>query len=467
LAAALSLAVVFALKSGGQGAESGPLLAGFDVGRVERLEIGSAGGPAITISLSDRVPGIWVMRWKDAGGVERTWPAVASRVRGALRLLGDLRIDPGAAGLAGADGDVRVVLRAADGAERELRLGAGAVAGQTRVRASDGSQDRVALADASLAQVFQAAGVEAWREPSLFGTEIADASRLVVGAPGSEIVLSRVGRSWGMQKPRVEPADEPVITAVLNALASAGAKGFPPRSTAESGAALELSTTRVVVESIRREARGGEMRRWSVVQGITVGGAADVGGTALFASLSAGVEDPATGASTPLWGPVEVTVDRDALNAVPADPAAYVARVASRLAGPDVVAISVERGPPAAGGGSSHRATWKREAGGWRPTGDVAVGAEMDAKLDAILALLTRERAARVVLESKSAYEVRSLLVLETLAGPEERIEAGVFTDDARARVGGVPALVLHRDGVWRVYTGELAKHLAPLLLGT
>jgi len=472
IAALLSVAAVFALKPGRGAVVSGPLLSGFDVGGVQKLEIGaSAGtGTAVTIALDERAAGVWIMRWRDAGGVERAWPASGSRVRGAIRLLGDLRSDPAAAGGA-ADGGTRVVLHGAGGEKRVLMLAAGGVAGKTRVRVEGDVKESAALAESALLEVFQAAGIEAWREPSIFGTEITDASRLTVGAPGREIVVSRVGRSWGMQSPLVERADEPLVTTVLNALASVAVRTFVGRATPESEQAFSGPTTRIVVESTRRRAGGeggaGAPERWSVVQTVTIGSAAGVGGATLFAKLEATIDDPRAGTSAVLWGPVIVTLDRDAINGVPADPAAYVSRVASRMVGADVLSISVANAPTEPGVQPASGAVWTREADGWRERGAVVNDVKSNERMEWVLALATRERAAQVMLDTKTEFVPKTVLRLAGVAGqPEERIDVGVIAGDVGAGGDAKKRRVVMRSGaVFRVFTGELAGKLAPYLL--
>ncbi len=456
VAAALSLAAVFLMKSGGNAGPAGPLLGGFDIGGVDRMEIEAPGAAPISIALSDRVPGVWVMRWKDAGGAERSWPAAASRVRGALRLLADLRVDPVAPEGAPSDGEIRVALRGSSGA-REMRLASSAVAGRTRVRVADGAG--VALGDAALLQVFGSGTTDTWREPSIFGAEITDASRLMIGAQGNEVILSRVGRNWGMQKPRVAPADEPVISTVLNAMASVAARSVLGRATTDTESAFARGTSQIIVESTRRDLEGSDARRWALVQSVTIGGAADVAGTSVFARLEAMSEDAATGAREVLWGPVIAVVDASALNAIPADPFAYFSRVSLRTAAPDIGALAFEPAGPML----SRAWTAKRTAQGWA-SGEGPAGLHASAALDKLLDLLTRERADAVQAEEPAGFVGAADVTATSVDGQVDEEFRLLVPSPGPAAGRGV--LVVYAGGARRTYSSPNAANIAEWLRG-
>ncbi len=445
LAALLGGAAIFALRPKTPSGTTGPLLAGFDISGVNRLEIGRGAGPSTSIELHDRAAGVWVMHWVDAGGVARTWPASASRVRAALRLLAELMSDPAAGSGPSDPKATRVTISTSGAAQRVLLLGEGAVAGRTRVTLEGSSPPAAALAESALLQVFQSEGIEAWREPSIFGTEVSDASRLTIGSGSREIVLARVGKSWGMQAPLVAPADEPTVTTVLNALASSAVRSFLARATPECDQALAGPASKIVVESTHRGGAG-DADRWTVVQSVTIGGAADVGGSSLFARLEAMIEVPSTRTSAVIWGPALVTVDREAVNAIPADPAAFVSRVALRtpLAGVGALAFSIRT--------ENQDTTWTatRTPGGWK-AGEDPASTRTSAVLDAVLKLVTQERAGAVRLDEPEGLRVAARVdIISPDRAKVEECTLLVPTSQSAKH-----SLTVGSGGAWRTYSGQ------------
>ncbi len=349
----------------------------------------------------------WIVRVEGVA----PWPAEAQRVRAALRLIEELAARPIHAGGAGEDEGATtvgvVVGEASDGApaEHELRIGSGAIAGQAVV-SFPGSGVRV-MADDALRRIFEREALAAWRDARVIAREAFEPSRIAlemgVGEAQGRVALQRTRGRWGLATPVAAPADPKAIERLRAQIAGLSlSRVLDGASPGDPALGLDRPTAVATCETDLRALEGDAVRRWRLVERLTVGGNADVTGSGLFVMAEARYIDES--GERPAWGPLIGVADRARLEAIAGSPAEYASRSSLDAPPADVVELALEParawdadGPRAGGASRQESRRFRRGIDGW--TGEGAALSESDrARLDSLVSLLGERRADAVAL---------------------------------------------------------------------
>lgn len=431
-----------------------PLLQGIDIALLKEIEVRSTNGKVTT--LASGAEGQWLV---GSSTSKARWPASATQVRAALRLLGDLRTGADAS-LGGAV--TQITLSPVRGEAVVIRMGESIVGGRA-VFARDGI-DGFAAGDAQLRDVFARDAGE-WREAGVFVVDSAEASRFSLKGRAQEVSLGRVGKQWGLTTPRALPADRPIVEAVLKQLSGIAVSSF--RDDADPAGAsfgFDAPTSVVRTEHDRRTLVGEAVERATLVQELRVGGPADVAGQSLLCRVEAWSERDGAERRT-LWGPIVAVISKESLSAVATDPAVYVSRVAMSAPVADARSFTIAS-PPGVSLDQAAPRVYRRASDEWAPPENLPASAatpEAIRAVRAVIKLVSETRAQQVVLSEPSGAVYAATVTLGALDGhPLGEFAIAVIPDGA----GGVLAVT---DGaVWWLYGPTEAKAIGaalPLLL--
>jgi hypothetical protein len=398
----------------------------------------------------------WLLHAPD----DARWPVVASRPRALAGLLAELgkgsrekTSEPASARV------VRVEFNTPQAAH-EIRVDTTALAGRTRVYTKDDAgQWWSAAADAQFAAIFTPESLRAWVESRALVDLGQTASQIRLECADGRITLARQGARWTISSPSLGNADAQAVTALLQQL---GEFTRSPRAAANqrqdnpsvfftevtcdlpsaTGSTPIVQTIRVLRDGVAPDAVEGEG----------------------FATL---------GESERAWGPAVVRIDRAKFDAISADPAKYVSRIATEVARADIAIIRVTResgamdattrlSPLAATDAASARAvTISTSGAAWRITPVTSSGAgepasrgvaatpEQEKWIGQLRDLLTSTRATSVSMGSAGGGEAKGELVL-TLASPGGAPLDVVAVGVSSAK--GAPRVVIRRGGVYLMY---------------
>lgn len=458
LAAVLSIVAYTLLKPKPTPPPSGPLIGSLDIGHVRTIDILWSTGRHATLSLGGPGDAYWLLDWATPAGKALKWPAGATRVRAALRLLAALKPAPDAGPGPVSDPATRITLIPDSGPPIRLRMSESTLGGRTPVSVE--GAPGVALGDEGLAQVF-ASDLGAWREPAVFPIDPADASRIELSGGPTGVSLSRVGKTWAVVKPVAVPGDGPLITEILKLLGATAASRF----TDEPGPSDPADTTpRITVEIDRRVPRDGEIVRSTIFQELVIGGPADVGGQSLLCRAAAWVVENDSGTRTDLWGPVAVVVTRQALETVSTEPDAYIARTATRTAPADVGGLDVlVAQKPGHLVDPYDPIMVVRTADGWSDIKDKRTPSPPDAPViaDLVLKLVTQDRAQSVLPKAPASYVPVAIVSLYDRAKSQlDSFEIGFLAPPGTEQ----KTLCIATATIYRVYSGPSAAAFATWL---
>lgn len=388
------------------------------------------------------------------------WPANASRVRAAIRLLCELEVESPRDDVIPANAtSTSVALSTSELGPKGtvlVRIAEGSVAGRTNVvRTGIGT----ASAESNFAQAFAMSDLSLWREPLVFSLAPQDWSRLEITGKDAAIVMSRVGRAWALQKPILAGADPAAVETSVKALSGAAIVRFVEKPAPDVVASLENPAAIITTEFERREQIGDTVHRCAIVQELRVGPPADVGGTTFLCRAFAWSRDLNTNATSTLWGPAVVVLEAAALTSLASDPASYVSRVSLRAPQADVFHVSIsDLTEP----GAAPR-VYARATNGWRPAGEVTIATDEARNLQLLLTLLGEERAARVSLEPVQAWSATTRVAFKSSEGivvQELSLGASRSAGDK-----SVTALVTFDGTVYRAYESKLVAGLTEWLV--
>lgn len=378
------------LGRAGETVERGSASLGIDPAAVTGVT-SERGGVVVRLERSVGTPWRWVVR---SGG--EAWAADESRVRAGLRLLGSATFERGfergvEGGVGGDEEGTRLVIESASG-RAVLAVGDDALGGVVAGTLGDGGEPVWVGRDLALA--VRPTALLAWRDPSVLRGLGGGPGRVSLRVGPRLVVLERSASGWAIREPVRVEADASAVESLLGALRGVRASGFVDEL--GDGAGDELAggdgdasggaLARVTLET------AGPGDSTGAVQELTLFGGGDTGGV--------------LGEAAWRFGEVELRastrIDPQSLNAVIADPRAYVRRRALPAQASDVRAVSV--------GG------WRveRDAGGWRVGERAADGGEVRG-VTTLLEILTASASAVDLPEAlpEGAVEV----VVEGLSG--------------------------------------------------
>jgi hypothetical protein len=462
LAALLALAAILVLRGGAEGsggASDGTGSAGggmaafaFDPARATEVRVKNLGAGERTERIARLAGASWNVHWDDVDGGEAVWPAAASQVRGALRILSTLEMRAAESGLRveAPAADVRVVLD--DGSERRLLLSGRALAG--RVLAEAGSAEATLQAVWIQKDVLEmlvgppgAAGPRAWRDPSAVPGIGGEVSRAVLqsgsGAASGTLSIGRVQGRWAVREPVSEVAEPEAIARLFSSLSGVRVVDFldSPTATAQrTGLSAEEQPTAVLaLESDLRNADGssGGVMRLTVAVGQT----ADLAGQHVFAQVR---QELVGRAGIEVMFERVVVVAGEGLASIVMDPAAYVSRRTFATPAADVGAVLLQFGDV--------ERRYERTLDGWRlkaEEGLTPLNRGDEEGITALLNLVMQAPAAHVRLtEVVTAADVS--VEITTLGGSPIGAVMLVARED-----GG---LSVHSRGIERVHVAQEAR---------
>lgn len=370
-----------------------PLL-GIPVADIRSVDIRWSQDGTIACSITRAADGTWVMHWQ-AGGAMGSWPAIASRVAGAMNLLGKVQGVPSAA--AETLGDPVWITVKSGGKEVKLKAAKRSFGGIGVVeRPGEGTAALLAgEVDAQLVQVFGRQDVLAWRDLSVFPADVTQVSRVEISATngdGENTLLQRVGSRWAIQEPHQARADRSQVEGWLAALKKLRIGKFPTEQPGYTPLTDEQFTQWIVIKTDRNTPDGDAASRSVLVQEFFLGPFA--GDQALIAKAQVSIlrpNDPSRSAPEILWGPTMIVVDQATATDVLRPPAAFASRIASRAVAADVRRIEL--------GNTGRPLDATRKLDQWFIGGSQVPLVQRDA-LRSIIDLLTSTNALRVEFES-------------------------------------------------------------------
>lgn len=445
-----------------QGPSFDAVLAKLTPEALQAIEVIQPDGKAATIEFE---PGTrqWILRDTDLS----RWPVVASRPRALAGLLAEVgkgscekASEPSGSGTR----TVKLAFDKADAsATHEIRIDATALAGRTRVYTKDqNGQWWSAAADAQFAALFTPESLRAWTDTHALIDLGQTASEIRLECADGRIKLERQGARWTITEPKLGNADAQAVTVLLQQLGE---------FTRVPGVAQSTKNTQLVFSASVMCALPGQSDAAQIVQTLRVshdGQTPDVvEGQAMAMGQFA--------QSATLWGPEGVRIDRAKFDAISADPAKYIARIATEVTRADIGIIRITRDSgamnatkqlaplTAADAASARSVTLSTNGATWRVTPMTSTGAgepasrgvaatpEQEKWIAQVRDLLTSTRATSVSIGGSAgrANQAKGELVL-TLASPGgaplDVVAVGVSSEK------GAPRVVVRRGNVYLMY---------------
>ncbi len=423
-------------------------LASLDDGRVPSLKVAWEGGGEAHVT-RDAWTGAWLLR-VDSGSA---WPIPSQRVRPLLRLLAEVgRATPGPGREPASSTRLEVSL--ADGTSRTIRFSDSPLGGRTLAEIMvEPGKVRYAEVDDGLRKALARDSLLGWREACVLPREGADPSRIRVENARGRLALSRVQNRWSLTMPFATPASSEGVVKLVRQIAGLASDRFLV-ATAPDDEALGANNpgTFVRLETDCRLDHGDQVDRRTLVEEIRVGRSADMAGAAMHAVVRAILVDPATNQERALWGPVDLVLPKEKVDALVTDGAQYVSPRSSQSAAADVVGLtieplggSIEGDAPASG---NERRRFRLSIEGWAsvdPSGQAKRLEKQDAaQVAALVRALCELPAGRVGVEAPAGVRpVARVLMQGPSGGASETLALGVAGDGA---------LVVRSGVVFRVY---------------
>lgn len=305
-----------------------------DPANVTALEVRWPDGASVRIARHPNT-GMWIAGGLFADNPAATWPVQPERIQALLRVLRETAGDSEPATLD--DSGPRITITA--GLPTTIQFAGAALGGQIGARVERGSTASTLRVAAELAALFKRESVSAWRTPGVFPADVQAAARISLG-DGQRRVELRRGAAWTLSQPVAAPAEAESARQLIARLEKLEYMASP--STGEADSASPIGVIRV--ESEVRAWEGEQVRRDRVVQTAEILGSAGLDGSGVRLRLS-GTLHGASGAGTPLWGPVHGVVPAQMLTDVSASPDAYLSRTVLPLQAADVRWIGFEDHP--------------------------------------------------------------------------------------------------------------------------
>ena len=383
----------------------------------------------------------WNLEIEGGGpGAGTEWTVAVPQVRGLLRLLSTLPVDP-ADGLPDLDPKAVHVVLARGGGDVAFAVSTSRVSGKSLLwRFDDIDSDWKAAGtywvDAQLASALTQESVLAWRDRTLLRGIGPETSKVSLRGPGGTVAAQRVLGKWGLTEPVAAAASQDAIERLVASLAALRAEEFvdapPDGALSNPGATATVTLT-------SRGADGGAIASTRTLE---IGSAADLAGSRLYARV---IEAGASGERQYV-----ATLDAAALSKLTTDPVSYIDPRGATFPAADV------------GGVVLVGRTYTRTPRGWSGDGGAEpLSAEDASVLSAFLQVITEHAAGSILLESPPGVTEWRDLELRSLGGePLAMMRVGIDGGD-----GQQPRAVVRDGGVWRVYAApdDLAAARAAL----
>lgn len=427
---------------------------------LQAIEVIQPDGKAITIAF-EATSRQWIVQDTDRS----RWPVVASRPRALAGLLAE--VGKGSCEKTSEPSGTRTVKLAFDKADasatHEIRVDATALAGRTRVYTKDqNGQWWSAAADAQFAALFSPESLRAWADTHALIDLGQTASEIRLECADGRIKLERQGARWTITEPKLGNADAQAVTVLLQQLGE---------FTRVPGVAQSTKHTQLVFSASVTCALPGQSDAAQIVQTLRVshdGLTPDVvEGDAMAMGQFA--------QSATLWGPEGVRIDRAKFDAISADPAKYIARIATEVPRADIGIIRVTRNSAAmdaskqlapvtaADAASARSVTLSTNGATWRVTPMTSTGTgepasrgvtatpEQEKWIAQVRDLLTSTRATSVSMGGSVGRANQAMVELVlTLASPGgaplDVVAVGVSSEK------GAPRVVIRRGNVYLMY---------------
>jgi hypothetical protein len=304
----------------------------------------------------------WTMLVRPAGAVDSgarpAWPVPASRVQALLRHLNDVQVRATAEKDASLGSRLMTVtVTRSDGGPVVLRLAEQSVAGKALIEVEDPARTAAgkpatvrALVDDTIHLLFRDHAAREWRDrTALYGAGL-DASRInLENDKGVTLALGKVEGAWSVREPMSAPGDPSAVQRLLSAVIGVQIVDFLDQGVPAASTRLDKPIAKLVIETDRREPAPSPDQPGAIVADshqLEIGGAADAGGTRLFARVD---------------GERTVVIDARAVAELKLEPGLYVWPFPTRLNPADIGTIAIERADPnAAVPGSVYRRSLER-----------------------------------------------------------------------------------------------------------
>lgn len=381
-AAVLTLiaAVLYRAPAAAQGDDTPTILVPFNASQAHTLEVISTDA-TVAARRTGRSLDWWITI--DEDGTRRIWPASQQRVRGALRILGEIQPQGADAGTAFTP-EATLTVRGDEG-EFSAQLAARTFAGRGVIRPI-GADASLLTVPSALNDMVLRPGPASWRDILVFGdvrgAGASEVNRIGLTTRDQSLLLARIqGRWWIHPEADLSQtglrADRAAVDALLKALSETRVDQFidDQRDPAQLG--LSDPTAILTIRSARRLESGERRER---LRELRVGLPVGLGTQSLFAVLDDTRARDAAGDDL-TYVPQIIGVDATSLASLAMTPAAYMSKVAIDTPASDVgrVIISDMENQPVL--------DITRTLEGWRLTGlDTPPARE---EVDAIESLLT------------------------------------------------------------------------------
>ena len=399
LVALIAAVVLTSPKAGGTGVGRVVPLVEVPASQIGGLRVADAAGDAVIVMQDSRWDG-WMVVTMDSDEVMNSWPASAATVSAGMRVLANARLWHGQRhGLA--ERSEVVILDQKNEVVREFGMSSVALGGRVPVLTSD---DEWGTIERELANFLSLESLLAWRESAVLPGLDAGAVTISIDREGDLLSLRRVGSSWGVELPVVEPADGTRVQEILDGLVAARSERF-----------VEDKPEREIVTLMVEAGPSGDRRRYTAV----------IDTSSLVADVMLFKTD---GETTTQVARASMRVPAEFVALLDLDVTDVVSRVSVSTPASEVAALTL---------GWSGREL-ARTSSGWATSED-------ESAAESWLDLLTKRVADEVALSAGDAEEVGT-------------IELAGFGDLAMGslRVGvGDGMLWVARDRVWRGYRAQ------------
>ncbi len=409
-----------------------PLLQ-FDPARAVALEFRpDAGSPTRVQRQPD---GEWTLAPLDRPN--EAWPAAATQVRAALRILSRLTPTRTSDESPPRASEIRVVLD--DARTLTLRVGANALAGQVLAERTGPDAARGWIG-AELVDVIR--DVPAWRDVAALPGIGPETSRITLHSASGSLALARVQGRWALREPVAAPADAQAVARLVSRLSSTRIEEFL-NAPAPPEAGLDSPQAQATIE--------GDLRDPNNPAAITtIRRTLSIGRTKDLSSKSAYARIEGVGSS-----PRDAVISASTLAELTTDPAAYVSRVSLAVPPAEIGAITLTA--------PSWSRTFQRTLDGWTLSTGTGQPATRIPDQDPVLAQLLDSLAVANCEQAQVAGAPSSGIRAEISSAAGTPIASLTLAAQPSAN-GQIDRLVVANGPVLRSYSASKAPDLASLI---
>ncbi|MFI4892503.1 MAG: hypothetical protein ACIAQ0_03575 [Phycisphaerales bacterium JB058] len=402
LVALIAAVVLTSPKAGGTGVGRVVPLVDVPASQIGGVSVTDAEGHTVTVSGDPAWDG-WMVREEREGAEESVWPASETTRSAGVRVLGNATYSTAPRQTLHASDRTEVTIRSVEG--RRL-----VVFGYNQNHALGGKvpawviPQTDAQIERELANFLSLESLLAWRDSAVLPGLDAGAVTISIDREGDLLSLRRVGSSWGVELPVVEPADGTRVQEILDGLVAARSERF-----------VEDKPEREIVTLMVEAGPSGDRRRYTAV----------IDTSSLVADVMLFKTD---GETTSQVARASMRVPAEFVALLDLDVTDVVSRVSVSTPASEVAALTL---------GWSGREL-ARTSSGWATSED-------ESAAESWLDLLTKRVADEVALSAGEAEEVGTI----ELAGFGDLVMGSL-------RVGvGDGMLWVARDRVWRGYRAQ------------